>query len=223
MHALPPSFLVQVEHSIAELAKWPKKLSWSHWDELTPIASMKSLDGDRSPEAAASAMQLSLAWHDEGLLVGAEVSGKSAPPKTYPRDPSDSDSVAVFLDLRNTKGIRRASRFCHSFRIVPFDKIGQQDVKVVQEPVPRAREDAPFRDLPSIGIAQRTTSGYQSIAVLPKANLNGYEPRESTKAGFFAMLRDNELGDEPFTGDLLLPSSVDPSMWSTLKFESGKR
>lgn len=212
MPTLPPSFLVQPIYQINRLSKWPGKPTWALWDQLSFLAPMKALDED-APNTLIRA-----AWHNDGLAFGIEVTGKHQPATSYDDSPSDSDSVGLFLDLRNTKGIHRASRFCHSFRLVPFEEGGASNPLVVQEPIGRAREDAPFRDLKTSAISEKTKAGYRMIALLPAANLNGFDPKEVDRLGFFALRRDSELGDEPFTGDLLLPSSVDPSLWSTVVF-----
>lgn len=210
MPALPPSFLVQPTFVIQRMESWPKRLDWKLWDKLSPIPSMKGLDVEQ-PHTT-----LRAGWHDDGLIFGVQVLGKAKPCTIYDNSASDSDSVALFLDLRNTKGIHRASRYCQSFRLVPLSAKLAEKPLVVQEPIARAREDAPFREMQCDAISERCDGGYRILAAIPNQNLNGYDPAEVSKVGFFALSHDNELGDEPLTGDLMIPSTVDPSLWSTL-------
>lgn len=216
MPVLPPSFLVQATFSVNELSKWPKSASLSIWEQLTPLATLASLDSDTAP------MAVRMGWHANGVVVGVEGAGKTVAPQVFDGDALNSDSVTVCFDMRDTKSIHRANRFCQRFRLLPSGtgKSGQGSIR--QEPVPRSREDAPFRELKGAVAFKNTANGYQLLATIPAENLNGFDPVDSPKLGFFAQLHDIELGVVPFTGDPKLPAEADPSMWSTIELRRSK-
>lgn len=211
MPVLPPSFLVQPTFVIGQLKQWPKKLSWSFAKKLTPIPVLPTLD-DRGTN-----LRVWIGWHARGLIVAAEVSGKAVAPQVFPSDAPGSDSVVFSFDTRDTKSIHRAGRFCQRFRLLPPGKGKQAEATIRQEPVPRSREDAPFRDLEPNIYADVLDDGYRIVATIAANNLNGFDPSDSPKLGFFAELHDLELGRIPLTGDTQLPSEADPSMWSTIE------
>ena len=58
--------------------------------------------------------------------------------------------------------------------------------------------------------------GYRLEAFLPAAVLNGYDPEQNSRLGFFYAVRDSELGEQVLSGDASFPYPEDPSLWSVL-------
>ena len=70
----------------------------------------------------------------------------------------------------------------------------------------------PFR-----GRSKKT--GYRVEAFLPAAVLNGFDPEQNPRLGFFLAVRVAELGDHLLSGGPEFPYWEDPSLWSVLELK----
>lgn len=162
---------------------------------------------------------LRVCWNDEGFGVAAEVKGKTEFPFAPTSDPEAGDGLHVWIDTRNAQGAHRAGRFCHRFAILPAvgrGKSARPMVKAVE--IPRSREAAPATDLSAVRLATEVTAtGYRVEAWLPAETLHGFDPENSPRVGFHALVKDSELGDRPLTVGDEFPTDHDPSLWTTLE------
>ena len=169
-----------------------------------------------------SPLKLSAAWNANGLAIAAEVSGKQHPAVSNVDRPDATDAVQIWINTRNTQAIHRANRLCHHFCLLP-NGAGRDGVDSVicQLPIARAAEEAPIFSPDAFQIrSARRADGYFIEAWLPSECLNGFDPDVSSQLGFYAMLRDSELGDHCLTVDAAFPFASDPSLWQTLNLIS---
>jgi len=209
---IPNRFLFRFEFPIR---KWTGLIDingkLNKWDERHRLPELHRLDGQ--PGFG----DVYAAWHADGLLVAARVSGKRQPPKGDPVQFRHSDHLRVLTDMRDTRDIRRATRYCQHFYLLPAG--GGPDGKQPAAGaafVARATVDAPLPKAGAIRVASEVTArGYSIEAMIPANVLVGYDPVEHSRVGFFYTIEDRELGKQPLTVGDELNWWCDPSMWAT--------
>lgn len=180
------------------------------WDETCRLPGLMGVEGRE--EFA----QVQVAWNERGLCLGLQVKGKTR----YKLDPKNywqGDCLEVWVDTRDLKDSRRATRYCHHFYVLPGGR-GKDGLTPIarQVPIDRAREQAPPCPEDSIEVGlRRLKRGYQLELCLPAAGLNGYQPQEFNRLGFNYVLHDTELGSQSWTADR--DQSTDPGSWGTLE------
>lgn len=157
------------------------------------------------------------AWNEGGLYIGVSVSGKRRPPHCDPERFRSSDALRVITDMRDTRNIRRATRFCQQFYFMPAGGgKNRKDPMAGSAPVARAQTDAPLAKPGTMEIASVITkTGYSLTAHIPRDALVGFDPAENPRIGFFAIVEDTELGHQSLTVDDDLNWWCDPSTWPT--------
>lgn len=200
---------------------------------ILPVPRVEKLPGDGKllaslPAAATltipreleepSPVRWQAAWNDQGLAITAEVSGESRwvcdPDRTL-----ESDGMQIWIDTRDTHDIHRASRFCHLICAMPMGggDSGREPCAVAV-PIPRAKEDGKLAHTNHFLVtAEKSKTGYRIAAWIPGQALNGYDPGAQSRIGFFAMLKDRELGNHPLALTSEFPFDGDPSLWLTLE------
>ena len=158
------------------------------------------------------------AWNSHGLAFSAEITGKSRW-SCNPDRPLDSDGIQLWIDTRDTQSVHRATRFCHMLCILPSGGgESSRDPVVVPVPVPRASQDAKLADGDDFLVAaEMTKSGYRLGVWIPATALTGFDPASQPRIGFFAQLKDKELGTHPVSLSSDFPYDGDPSLWLTLE------
>lgn len=211
---LPNRFLFRYSFPVRYERKLPKS-----GKKLLDLSSDFALPELGDLDGAKPFGELRLAWNQGGLGISVEVRGKKRAPQCDPRALETADGLRVFIDTRNTQNIHRASRYCHQFFLLPAggDPDGAQPCGI-QSPILRAREEAPLAnpaELHLAGVVSKT--GYLLEAWLPASALNGFDPEEQPRLGFYYALRDGELGEQCLTVGAEFPYAIDPSLWSTLE------
>src|SRR5262249_52092850 len=88
----------------------------------------------------------------------------------------------------------------------------------VQSKIHRALEDAPLAPASAVPFqVQRRKSGYLLEAFLPAAVLNGFDPEQNPRLGWFYAVRDNELGEQTLSLGADFPVGEDSSLWNVLE------
>lgn len=164
-------------------------------------------------------VDLRLVWNPKGIGLTLSVSGRQMAPLSNPDQPRRPDSLTVWIDTRNTQNVHRATRFCHSFCLLP---VGAGDsgaeATAIQIPVPRAQADAPQVDEGGVLIrSQIAATNYQLEAWFPKEAIHGFDPTQQPLLGFFCVLNDSELGSIPLAHGPEFPYESDPSLWQTIE------
>jgi hypothetical protein len=158
------------------------------------------------------------AWNSHGLAFSIEVTGKSRW-SCNPDRPLESDGVQLWIDTRDTQSVHRATRFCHMLCVLPSGGgESSRDPVVVPVPVPRASQDAKLADSDDFLVtAEMTKGGYRMAVWIPAATLTGFDPASQPRIGFFAQLKDKEIGTHPIALGSEFPYDGDPSLWLTLE------
>ena len=213
MELLPHAFLFRFAVPVPCAAGRPKKGKWPVGDDLEPLPLFSGLDSE------ASNVVLRAGWSEAGLGVSAEVTGKSESPYAKADDLASGDGLHVWIDTRNTQGAHRAGKFCHRFAILPAVGRGRSAKPVVSAvEIPRAREAAPQSDLSAVRVAAEIAKDrYRIEAWFPAETLHGFDPENSSRIGFHAVVKDSELGDRSITVGEEFPTDHDPSLWTTLE------
>jgi hypothetical protein len=162
-----------------------------------------------------------LAWNELGIGFQVEVRGKQQEPQGSAAKPRASDGAALWIDTRDARTSHRATRHCHMFYFLPAGGGPDEDEPVAgQLRIHRALQDAPLCTPSDVLLrAQRQKSGYKLEAFLPAAVLNGYDPDQNRRLGFFYAIRDSELGEQLLGVGPAFPYAEDPSLWSVLELK----
>ncbi len=158
-----------------------------------------------------------LAWNESGLFAACRVEGRKSPFQCDPKRFWEGDNLRLMTDMRDTRDIKRASRYCQQFWFLPAGggRDGRQPVAGAA-PVNRATEDAPLPDRGEILVAGMCRGNAYAIeGHIPVHVLAGFDPSEHRRIGLTYMLEDRELGRQYLTVGDELNWYVDPSTWAT--------
>jgi hypothetical protein len=215
MSLIPSRFLVRINHPCQYVRSMPMTVD----RRLLELPEECRVDNFAGMDGAKNFTDVYLAWNELGIGLQVEVRGKQQLAVGNPDRPRGSDGVTLWLDMRDARSNHRASRYCHQFHFLATGAGEEHDEPAfVQSKINRAIEDAPFAGPSSVLLkVQPRKSGYLLEAFLPAAALNGYEPDEHRKLGFFYAVRDDELGEQLLSASSEFPYWEDPSLWSVLE------
>jgi hypothetical protein len=172
------------------------------------------------------------AWNEHGLGVQWEIRHKRQALYGEPDRTSACDGMSLWLDMRDTRTIHRASRYCHRFVILGHNGQDPAMPVVIQKRIARALEDAPPVDASQIRLLLRPIdedgdvaadgrnqplSSYRMEVFLPASVLHGFDPEVNQRLGICYRIRDRELGDQILAPGPEFPFWEDPSLWSVLE------
>lgn len=156
-------------------------------------------------------------WNDTGLAVACRVRDKRQPLHCDPAHFRAGDNLRLCTDMRDAKSNRRATRFCQHFWFMPVG--GGASGRAAcggSVKIERAREDAPLIPPGRLVVASQVRKdGYSLEAFIPADALNGFDPDEHPRIGFYYMLEDGDHGQQYLTIGDDLYWYVDPSTWAT--------
>jgi hypothetical protein len=157
------------------------------------------------------------AWNEQHLFVAFDVPDRHGPLECDPASWWKRDGLRVCIDTRDARDIKRATRFCHFFYLLPTGGGANHKQPVVGfHRMSRAKEPPPSVDVSRIKIGvQIDRRGYSLEAAIPAACLNGWDPAEHSRIGFFYKIKDTCHGEQHLTVDDELGWNVDPSTWAT--------
>lgn len=209
---IPNRFLFSFEFALRYRSALPTidgKLS--RWTDEDMVPDLGELDGQRSFATVRAC------WSEAGIAVACEVTGKRRPPHCNPHEYWKSDVLRLCLDMRDTRTIRRATRFCQQFYFMPTGGgASGQSPTGGSVPLKRAREDAPAVSADDLTVASRVhATGYDLEALIPAHCLSGFDPGEHPRIGFYYMVEDRDLGQQYLTVGDDLYWYTDPSTWAT--------
>lgn len=186
----------------ADLNKWPGRFLVPPLGELEHVR----------PFAA-----VYWAWNEGGFYFAYHVPKRWSPPHCNPSEWWKGDGARLCIDTRDTRDVRRGTRFCHFFYFLPLG--GGPDR---QQPIAgfhrmsRAKESPPAPDVSLIPIAARVLPGsYSFEAAIPASCLNGWDPDEHPRIGVFYKVNDTSHGSQTLSVADGLGWNVDPSTWAT--------
>ncbi len=210
---IPPRFLFRWAFPVNY-----RSLSQSARSPL-PLESQYALPRLENFDGTSAWIDLFVAWHESGLGIGIEVHGKSARPVCDPGNPQTSDGITLWLDTRATQNVHRATKYCHSYLVMPTGSGRQQREPGIQQlALSQAREPSGVQSTDGIQLlADVRDNGYRLDVWFPAASLYGYDPVNHTRLGFFLAVDDRELGTQTLTVGEEFPYHFDPSIWQTLE------
>jgi hypothetical protein len=214
MTLVPASFLVRLSYPCPYLKKIPNE----NKDSLLALPDSCRIDHLANLDNQRTFADVRLAWNEMGIGFQVEVKGKEQLPQGDAARARGSDGVTLWLDTRDSRASHRASRFCHQFHFLPTGGGENHDEPVFsQGKIPRALQDAPPCQPSAVPFrCERKKNGYLLEAFLPAAALNGFDPEQNRKLGFFYVIRDLELGEQVLGLGAEFPFWEDPTLWCVL-------
>jgi hypothetical protein len=215
MSLIPHRFLVRVTHPCVYAKAIPQRKD----TRLLDLAADYQIENFGGMDGLKNFADVRLAWNELGIGLQVEVRGKQQLPSGNIERPRGSDGVTLWIDTRDARASHRASRYCHQFHFLATGAGDEHDEPaVVQSKINRALEDAPHAPAGNILLkVHPKKSGYVLEAFLPATALNGYDPDEHRRLGFFYAVRDDELGEQLLSVSPEFPFWEDPSLWSVLE------
>lgn len=220
MSLLPHRFLFRVAYP----CRYVKEMPLEERDELLDLPEECRIDNFAAMDEQRNFADVRLAWNEFGLGLQVEVKGKQQPLQGDGARPRGSDGVTLWVDTRDARTSHRASRYCHQFYFLPTGGGPDHDEPVVvpakinralQDAPPCSPSEVPFR-------VTYTKKGYVLEAMLPAAALNGFDPEQNPRLGFYYAVRDAELGEQALSVGADFPYWEDPSLWSVLELVPGR-
>ncbi len=156
-------------------------------------------------------------WNENGLGIACRVKNKKQPLKCDPGKFWSGDNLRLCTDMRDARSNKRATRYCQQFYFLATGGGSKKkDSAVGTHKFKRAREDAPTVPVSQIKVSSNVTSGgYGLQAFIPASCLNGFDPSQHPRIGFYVLLEDRDHGQQYLTVGDDLYWNVDPSMWAT--------
>jgi hypothetical protein len=214
MNLTPNRFLFRVAQPCRHIHDIPRE-----GDELLDLPESCRIDNFAEMDGRRNFADVRLAWNEGGLALQVELRGKEQPPAGDAARPRHSDGVSVWIDTRDARTSHRASRYCHQFHFLPAGGGADKDEPAfVQAKINRAMQDAPPAPAGAVPFQfLRGKGGWVLEAFLPAAVLNGFDPEQNPRLGFYYAIRDAELGEQTLCVGPDFPYGEDPSLWGVLE------
>ncbi len=162
---------------------------------------------------------LSAGWNANGLGIVISVRGRTQPLTGDPNRLEDSDCVELWIDTRPVGTVHRATGYCHRLACLPRDHSASGAPSAVSLAIPQQREVR--ADMQTRYIQLRVhlrKGGYDMEVWIPESQLYGYRQMDELRQlGFYSLVRDTELGEQPLTITDEFPFAWDPSLWVNLE------
>jgi hypothetical protein len=161
-------------------------------------------------------------WHPDGLGLVFCVSGNPQACAGSSTDVKHSDCALIWIDTRPAGNVQRATEYCHHFACLPSDGQAAGGPAVVVQPI--AQQRIQRIDSNPEKMTCRTHSkkdGYELEVWIPGSQLYGFrEISELGRLGFYCVVQDTHLGDQPLSVGDDFPTSYNPSTWIQLELQS---
>lgn len=217
---VPNRFLFDFEFPLAYRAALPAITGrLRDWTDDERLVSLGELEGRKD------FAEVWACWNESGLAVACRVGRKHTPLHCDPRAFWAGDNLRLCTDMRDTRNVKRATRFCQQFYFLPTGGGPRRDQPVAASTkIKRAREDAPLVSVGRIAVGSHVTkSGYALEAHIPGSCLAGFDPAEHPRVGFYYMLEDADYGQQYLTVGDDLYWYQDPSTWATVVLSQGTK
>jgi len=187
-------------------------------DDLFDLPKAFRIDNFAEMDGLKNFADVTLAWNEFGLGLHVDVRGKEKPPVGDAARPRGSDGVTLWIDTRDARAGHRASRTCQQFHFLVTGGGPERDEPIcVPAKIHRALEDASLPSAADIPLRVRTrATGYSLTAFLPASALQGFDPEQHPRLGFFYAVHDDELGEQLLSISPEFPFWEDPSLWCAL-------
>ncbi len=111
---IPNRLLFRFEFPLRYRATPPKingKLTG--WSDSELLPTLGEMDGEETFALVWSC------WNEDGMYIAARVTGKRSALRCAPKEFWKGDNLRLMLDMRDTRNIKRATKFCHHFYFLP--------------------------------------------------------------------------------------------------------
>ncbi len=209
---VPNRFLFDFELPIKYVEGQPKMTGKLRtWTDEYALPSLSEIDGRRD------FAQVWAGWNESGLYFACKVTGKSSKLVCDPARFWTGDNVRLCTDMRDTRSIKRATKTCQQFYLLPTGGGVKKNEPVAgSHKIKRAKDDAPSLQSGAIPVGSKVLkTGYSLEAHIPATALSGFDPREHPRIGFFYIVEDSDLGQQYLTVGDDLQWHIDPSTWAT--------
>jgi hypothetical protein len=215
MPLVPHRFLFRIAHPCRYVKDMPRRDD----DRLLELPDECRIDNYAAMDGQNNFADVRLAWNELGLGLEVAVHGKEQAPQGDAARPRGSDGITLWLDTRGARSSHRGSRYCHQFHFLAAGAGPERDQPAfVQTKINRALEDAPHVAPGEVALlVQPIRGGYRLETFLPAAALNGYDPEQHPRLGFFYAVRDEERGEQLLSITAEFPFWEDPSLWGVLE------
>jgi hypothetical protein len=212
---IPHRFLFRVAYP----CRYVKNIPAENADRLLDLPETYRIDNFAAMDDRKNFADVCLAWNELGLGLQVEVHGKEELPQGSSNRLRGSDGVTFWIDTRDARTSHRASRYCHQFHLLPTGGGPDgEEPAFSQVKINRALQDAPLCNPSSAPFrCTHTRHGYLMEVFLPAAVLNGFDPEQNPRLGFYYAVRDTELGEQVLSVGADFPYWEDPSLWSVLE------
>lgn len=208
---VPNRFLFRFEFPVYYCAAPEIDGDLSDWSDEYSLPDLGRLDGVKS------FAKIWMAWNEGGLYLACRAEGRKSPFDCSPKQFWKGDNLRLMTDMRDTRDLKRASRYCQQFYFLPSGggADGREPVAGCAK-VHRATENAPSVPAGLVQVAgRRSGSAYAIEGFIPAEALYGFDPQEHPRIGICTMLEDKDLGQQYLTVGDDLYWWVDPSTWAT--------
>ncbi len=215
MPLIPHHFLLRIAYPCGYIQEMPR----ADDGRLLDLPEACRMDNFAAMDDGRNFADVRLAWNEFGLGVQVEVKGKEQLPEGNAGRLRGSDGLTLWIDTRDARTSHRASRYCHQFHLLPTGGGPEGDEPVLsQVKIHRALHDAPLCNPSDVPFRSgRTNHGYLLEVFLPAAVLNGFDPEQNPRLGWYYAVRDAELGEQFLSVGADFPYWEDPSLWSVLE------
>lgn len=198
----PIHYLSRMPHIDGNVRKWDARYL------LPPL----SLLDDADPFA-----DVYCAWNEDWLFAAFDVTNRHGPPHCDVNQWWKKDGLRLCLDTRDARDVKRATRFCHFFYVLPVGGGANRRHPVVgTHRMSHAKEPPPPVDVSQIRVAaQIERTRYAVEVAIPAGVLSGWDPAEHPRCGLFYKVKDAHNGAQHFTVDDELGWNQDPGTWAT--------
>ncbi len=181
------------------------------WSDRHRLADLCRIDG-QEPFGC-----IWMGWNRRGLFIACRVRGRTTPFVCNPAEFWKGDNLRLCTDMRDTRDIRRASRYCQQFYFLPAG--GGRDGRSAaagDTRIHRATEHAPPAPPGSVRAASRREGDVYTLeAHVSSEALCGFDPDEHRRIGLCVVLEDVQLGRQFLTVGDEFNWHIDPATWAT--------
>jgi hypothetical protein len=215
MSLVPHQFMLRLSYP----CRYCKEMPREDEDAIVDLSEAYKLENFAAMDERKSFADVRLAWNEQGLGFQVQVKGKQQVPQGDATRPRASDGVTLWIDTRDARTGHRASIYCHQFHLLATGGGPEHDEAVlVQSKIHRALENAPLCQPSEVPFqCTHVKGGYRLEVFFPAAVLNGFDPEQNRRLGFFFAVMDMELGEELLSLGGDFPYWEDPSLWSVLE------
>ena len=111
---IPNRLLFRFEFPLPYRAKPPKiNGNLTGWSDAELLPNWGEMDDEETFAPVWSC------WNEDGIYIAAHVTGKRSALRCDPAEFWKGDNLRLMLDMRDTRNIKRATKFCHHFYFLP--------------------------------------------------------------------------------------------------------